>query len=614
MNATDRAEERRTAKARAIARKFGLRSQRQLITGGSVTINSPGYAGARVDRMNPTAPGCWSADSEIRNSLYTLRGRCRLLERENDYARKFLQECEINVIGSGGMVLQMKVKEERDRIIYDADEKSYLVEVERKRNERRQEIEKKLRAHGYDVAVPPLRILHAEGERAKVIAGSPDYFANMMIEGAWKLWKRPANCSVTRTLDFHTVEKLNVRTTVRDGEIFIRKVKGFDNPFGFALQLIDPDWIDTSFNTVLGNGNEVRMGIEFNQWKQPVAYWVTVRRPGDWQRGSIANLGGIPSAGGTGGRERIDASEIIHPFVMERIDQSRGVPWMVSAITRLQMLGAYEEAEVIQARIAASKGGTYEWEGTGDPDVDRDFGPDEDGEFVEEVAPGQISIAPPGWKLRTHELQHPNANYPEFRKGVLRGISAGIGTSYNILASDLEGVNYSSLRGGLLDEREGWMLAQAFEERAFYQPIFEAWLESALMSGQVKLPVSKFDKFNAPMWQGRRWKWVDPLKDITAAILAVENGFTSRGRIIGEQGNDLEEIFDELATEELIANDYGLVFGAGKDAQEIAKAGATSSAQESGQADSEKATVALIARVLKRAGIKVPANLLTDEQ
>ncbi|MBT6104614.1 MAG: phage portal protein [Verrucomicrobia bacterium] len=41
-------------------------------------------------------------------------------------------------------------------------------------------------------------------------------------------------------------------------------------------------------------------------------------------------------------RERIPASEIIHPFITDRIAQTRGTPWMVSAMTRLQMLGAYE--------------------------------------------------------------------------------------------------------------------------------------------------------------------------------------------------------------------------------------------------------------------------------
>ncbi|MBT7026249.1 MAG: phage portal protein [Verrucomicrobia bacterium] len=51
--------------------------------------------------------------------------------------------------------------------------------------------------------------------------------------------------------------------------------------------------------------------------------------------------------------ERIPASEIIHPFITDRIAQTRGTPWMVSAMTRLQMLGAYEEAELPHPRWAS---------------------------------------------------------------------------------------------------------------------------------------------------------------------------------------------------------------------------------------------------------------------
>ena len=58
----------------------------------------------------------------------------------------------------------------------------------------------------------------------------------------------------------------------------------------------------------------------------------------------------------------------------------------------------------------------------------------------------------------------------------------------------------------------------------------------ALLSGTIRLPAGKFEKFNRPRFKGRRWSWVDPLKDIQANIEAVQNGFKNRADVIGETG------------------------------------------------------------------------------
>ena len=64
-------------------------------------------------------------------------------------------------------------------------------------------------------------------------------------------------------------------------------------------------------------------------------------------------------------------------------------------------------------------------------------------------------------------------------------------------------------------------------------------VRKALLTGQIpNLPFSKFDKFNSPIFRGRRWKWVDPLKDITATIMAINNGLSSWTEEINAGGGD----------------------------------------------------------------------------
>jgi len=182
-----------------------------------------------------------------------------------------------------------------------------------------------------------------------------------------------------------------------------------------------------------------------------------------------------------------------------------------------------------------------------------------------------------------HDPQHPVTAYGDFVKACLRGIASGMGVSYNSLASDLEGVNYSSIRAGLLEEREEWKNIQTWFIETVVEPVFESWLKMALLSGALKmpngsaLPAAKLEKFNAPDWKPRRWPWVDPLKDMQASVLAVEKGFQSRRHIISEAGDDIEDVFSDDAADKQLAADYGLDFP--KDIQPPAPRGGSISGQ-----------------------------------
>ena len=253
-------------------------------------------------------------------------------------------------------------------------------------------------------------------------------------------------------------------------------------------------------------------------------------------------------------RERIPAEQVIHPFITDRIAQTRGYPWMVSAMTRLQMLGAYEEAEItahvfLRARWASSlriKADGYVGE------------MDEDGSPLMDISPGSIEELPMGTRFESWNPDHPTGNYAGFVKSCLRGIAAGLGISYHTLSQDLESVNYSSIRAGLMDEREFYKAMQRWFIDTVVQPIFDGWLETNILNGTINLPASKLDKFNAPDWKPRRWGWVDPEKDVNAQIKAVDNHFKSRRQVISESGGDIEDVLRDIKRDEELAESVGL--------------------------------------------------------
>jgi len=222
-------------------------------------------------------------------------------------------------------------------------------------------------------------------------------------------------------------------------------------------------------------------------------------------------------------------------------------------MTRLKMLDAYEEAELVKVRASSCKMGFYTKQRPEDIPADEV----DDGNPISNFSPGTIEELPMGADFKGWDPTATDANYSEYRKGVLRGVAAGLKCSYNILAQDLEGVNYSSLRGGLLDEREIWMQYQRWWIECVVEPIFTAWLEVALLS-QIKLPMSKFEKYNKPEFRGRRWSWVDPMKDVAANLLAIEGGIKSKREVVEENGGDLEKVTDNLKAEMEIAEEMGL--------------------------------------------------------
>ena len=113
--------------------------------------------------------------------------------------------------------------------------------------------------------------------------------------------------------------------------------------------------------------------------------------------------------------------------------------------------------------------------------------------------------------------------------------------TYVNLANDLEGVNFSSIRQGTLDEREHWKEMQEGLIEQLLAPIFEAWLRRALLKGRIvvngkPLRAERLEKYRAVVWQPRRWDWIDPNADVKAAVTSKNNLLASPSQIIRDRG------------------------------------------------------------------------------
>jgi len=380
-----------------------------------------------------------------------------------------------------------------------------------------------------------------QSQAKKTRGGKLDAEANDAIETAWTEWSRAGNCDVTGKYSLWKIQRLVMNTTVRDGEFMVRIVTGDDaGPWQFALQLIDPQRLPVDYDVQrLPNGSFIRHGIEFNKYGRPVFYHFGSTDESDATYYTISGRGYI----------KVPADDIIHGFLEELVGQRRGLPWAAVSLFRLHHLAGFENAAVQNARASASKMGFIQY---------RDgFGPEcEDDEAVTiDAEPLSFHELPEGAEIAEWSPNYPTGEFAIFNKAMLRGAAAGMGVLYNNLAGDLEGVNFSSIRQGTLDERDHWKELQQWLTETLLQAVYDRWLPRALLAGRIQtpngkaLPATRLTAYKAVAWQGRRWQWIDPRADVDGAVTSKNNMLASPGQIIRESGRDPESVWRESAAD-----------------------------------------------------------------
>lgn len=506
-------------------------------------------------------------DSDLWQNVWALTSRMRDLFRTNPIFTKIRETLWSNVFGEHGIMCRMKIKETEDRIVYAPDEAKHL----RMWEDRVQRVmdwagritgNPAAQYRAFKLADTYQRMSPDEIIRGKatIQIGQPDIFANELILNKWKEWQLPLYCDLRQARPYQILRQLRLISAIRDGDFFIRMIASPGvNKFGFTTQIINAEWCDHFYNTQLPNGNVVIMGIEHKMtpWGlgPKIAYYFIKRQPQDWQFS-------IPGAFNFTGGElhiRIDAREIIHYARPVDADSTRPAPWLVSTIPLARQGNEYAIAEVIAARENACKMGVL-WS-----DVDPEGGqgsttPDpQSGAAKLRRSPGALLALKYGVKYSEINPTHPNQNYPAFMKQMQRLLVAGVPSGdYNSIANDMESVNFASGKLGRLDSNEVSKTLQRWDIDCAERVIFENWLDMALITGAVPLPLAKFDKFNKPVFMGRRWKSADEVKDNSAAAMRIANNMSSWSRECADQSIEFNEEMFQKAEDLMTMSELGI--------------------------------------------------------
>ena len=453
------------------------------------------YAAAAKGRLFADFVGSnRSADSEIRWALRDIRNRSRDLERNNEYFRRYLQLLRVNVVGENGFNVQV---------------------------------------------------------RGRNPDNSLDRAGNNIIEGAWREFSRMGGPTVDGKMSMVDLCNHIITGMARDGEVFLQVVKGNYLRHGIAVQIIEPDRVDEEKNELAPNGNSIRMGVELDKkTRRPIAYHVLTYHKGDYDYMLPANERKY---------EVIPASEMMHIYKPDRAGQTRGVPWSTAAITSLKMLHGYREAELIAARTGAAKMGFFT-SPAGDGFTADGFDDADNTVPIYDAEAGSFHQLPAGVDFKAFDPSHPTSAFADFEKSILRGIAGGLGVSYTSLANDLEGTSYSSIRQGALEERDFYKTLHRFMIDHFLDPLYRMWLEHVMGFGYIPINgETKMFKFTQDVtWRGRGFQWVDPLKEMNAAVVGLQNGIISHSDIAANYGRDAEDTFAQIQRDKEMADEFGL--------------------------------------------------------
>lgn len=350
------------------------------------------------------------------------------------------------------------------------------------------------------------------------------------INELWEAWA--ARSDADGLADFHGLTTLAVREMIEGGDVFLRRrIRRTEDklPVPLQLQLLEADHLDDTKIGALADGGRIVRGIEYDAIGRRRAYWLFPDHPGDT---SVPLSRSFTSA-------RVTADGIAHLFERQRV-QSRGVPWGAPAMRAMRDLDDWTNAELVRKKTEACLVGVV----LGADEADQGVAPtvvDAEGKTIEQFEPGLIAYARGGKDIKFNQPAS-TAGVSEWLGAQLHIIAAGYRVPYELLTGDLSQVNYSSLRGGLVEFRRmvdalQWQLVIP----GFCEPVWRWFTEAAWVAGLIPSPVVKVE------WQPPRFDAVDPLKDAQADLLMLRSGTMTLAQAIARQGYDPASQLGEIA-------------------------------------------------------------------
>jgi lambda family phage portal protein len=299
------------------------------------------------------------------------------------------------------------------------------------------------------------------------------------VQRLWLAWTDEADAD--GLTDFYGLKAMVAREMFVAGECFVRlrprrAEDGLLVPM--QLQLLQSEMLPFEKVETAPNGNRIRCGIEFDLIGRRAAYHFRRRHPGD----STDRSSEIPET------TRVPAEDVLHVYRPIDAGQIRGLPHVAPAMVRLFLLDQYDDAELDRKKTAAMFAGFITKSAPEEPLMGEveDTG---EGIGIASLEPGTLQVLLPGEDIKFSSPADVGGGYEAFQYRTLLAISASLGLPYHLVTGDVRQANYSSLRAELVEfRRRVGQLQHGVIAHQLCRPIWQRWLETAMLSGALDLP------------------------------------------------------------------------------------------------------------------------------
>jgi lambda family phage portal protein len=343
------------------------------------------------------------------------------------------------------------------------------------------------------------------------------------VHALWTQWCDRAD--FTGRFGFNLLQAEAFRSCLIDGEVL-----GLIRPGpNLQIQILASEFLDYSRD----NAQDIMGGIQYDAEGRRIGYWLYSKHPAQ-------PLNPVS--------EFVDASRVIHLYAPLQPGFERGVSWLAPALVPLYELQTYLEASLVRARTGSLFCGFIR-SADGTPLL---VTPDGDTTFE----PGSMARLRPGDEVSFTTPPDPSTSFGAFVNTQLRGISSAVSLPYELLSGDLSQITFASGRAGLLAfERHCDVLTQMFAYQ-FCRPVWNWWVKIQVATGELPEEI-----LAAPVrWVGVPIPTLDSRMETQSTVQKIRAGLMSRNEAVRGSGVDIESLDREIQSDNLRADQLGLVF------------------------------------------------------
>ncbi len=366
---------------------------------------------------------------------------------------------------------------------------------------------------------------------------------NRQLEELAKRQAKKADVSGLRALWMQ--QRLVQRCVDRDGEAFVvfsaRVVA--KKPLPLAVEVVSVQRVETPPNK---EGDlTVRLGRKRDKDGVVTHYYIRRTEPNDSKEWDETY-------------DEVPAERVCHIYEEEEPNQSRGWPGNTPSQRTLINAKDFEEAVIIGKQVQACLTVHIPKANPLATALGAATSTQSDGKRLQQISPGLINYYDPvdGTPITTTDPSKGGEDHATYMDSLTRKAAAGCNYPAEMLSKGYGSMNFASTRASIIEGRVEFDAWQQFQVDLWLSRWWEEFVREAVIAGLVDISPAEYNErphvFERNLWVPCQRDWVDPLKDVSANVKAVETNVRSKSMVASSAGSNFDDVMEQRTRERIL--------------------------------------------------------------